>query len=100
MPEKRRAAFLAAMPPNFHEWDGIDQEETSIAGWRQLTADVLVVRARDTRRSVSEIFDLFHENCPRWSFAEIAEGGHMAPLSRPELIDPIIRRFLDTGRTE
>ncbi len=99
MPEKRRATFLASIPPNFHEWDAIDQETTSIEGWCQLAAEVLVVRARDTRRSVSEIFDLFRESCPRWSFAEVAEGGHMAPLARPELINPIIRTFLDTGRT-
>lgn len=98
MPEKRRNTFIASMPPNFYEWDCLDAETTSVEEWHRLAADVLVVCARDTKRSVREIFELFREHCKRWSFAEIPEGGHMAPLSRPELVNPIIQRFLDAAR--
>ena len=27
----------------------------------------------------------------------IAEGGHMAPLVLPEIVNPIVREFLDAG---
>lgn len=98
MPDKRRATFVASLPPNFYEWDALDEEQTPVAGWHALAAEVLVMCARDTRRSVREIYELFREHCPRWSFAEIAEGGHMAPLARPELVNPIIKGFLDAAR--
>lgn len=100
MPEKRRSAFAASLVPNFHEWDTMDHENTNIETWRRLAAEVLVLRAERTRRSVSEIFDLFRDHCPHWSFREIREGGHMAPLTHPESVNPFIGRFLDTGRAD
>ncbi len=30
MPEKRRAAFAASLAPNFHEWDAVMDEETTL----------------------------------------------------------------------
>ncbi|MEO8144548.1 MAG: alpha/beta hydrolase [Betaproteobacteria bacterium] len=100
MPEKRRTAFTASLMPNFHEWDSMDHEDTDIDTWKRLAAGVLVMRAARTRRSVGEIFDLFREQCPHWSFKEVHEGGHMAPLTHPEAVNPVIGRFLDTGRPD
>jgi len=95
MPEKRRQAFAALIPPNFHEWDAVMNERTAIDDWERLRATTLVVNAADTRRPILEIVDLFRKECPYWSFAEIPEGGHMAPTTRPEQVNPIVRRFLD-----
>lgn len=95
MPEKRRATFIASIPPNFFEWDALDEEHTTIEGWSTLPAHVHVLCARDTKRSVREIYELFRERCPAWQFADIPEGGHMAPLSRPELVNPMIKDILD-----
>lgn len=100
MPEKRRAAFTTSLMPNFYEWDSMDHEDTNIETWQKLAAGVLVLRAVRTRRSVGEIFDLFREHCPHWSFKEVKEGGHMAPLTHPDAVNPVIGRFLDTGRTD
>ena len=100
MPEGRRAAFVASLPPNFHEWDAVMNEETPIAEWKTLTASTLVVSDRETRRPIREIVEIFGDACPHWSFRSIVEGGHMAPLTRPDLINPIVREFLDGVRTE
>ena len=100
MPEKRRTAFTASLMPNFHEWDSMDHEDTDIDTWKRLAAGVLVMRATRTRRSVGEIFELFREQCPHWSFKEVHEGGHMAPLTHPAAVNPAIGRFLDTGRPD
>jgi pimeloyl-ACP methyl ester carboxylesterase len=27
----------------------------------------------------------------------LSDGGHMAPLTRPDLVNPIVRQFLETG---
>jgi pimeloyl-ACP methyl ester carboxylesterase len=95
MPAKRRSAFLLATPPVFHEWDAAMNETTTIDTWASLKAKTLVVYAADTKRPIREIVELFEEACPRWIFKEIPEGGHMAPLFQPNLVNPIIRKFLD-----
>lgn len=48
-----------------------------------------------TRLPIREIVDILAKACPQWAFRFIAEGGHVAPLTRPELINPIVREFLD-----
>jgi pimeloyl-ACP methyl ester carboxylesterase len=96
MPEKRRSAFLESMPPVFHEWDAAMNETTKIDAWASLKAKTLVVYAAETKRPIREIVELFVDACPHWSFKEIAEGGHMAPLSHPELVNPIVTEFLNS----
>jgi len=95
MPEKRRSAFADSLPPNFYEWDAVMDEETTVEEWKALTARTLVVSDATTRLPIREIVDIFAKAFPHWSFHTISEGGHMAPLTRPELINPIVRRFLD-----
>ena len=97
MPEKRRAAFAEALQPNFHEWDAVMDERTPLEAWQALTARTLVVSDAATRLPIREIVAIFAEACPRWSFKAIAEGGHMAPLTHPQVINPIVRDFLDTA---
>ena len=96
MPAKRRGAFLEAMPPNFHEWDAVMNEKTTIDTYAALTAKTLVVSAADTKRPIREIVELFVEACPHWSFRQVAEGGHMEPLFQPNLVNPIVCKFLDS----
>ena len=96
MSQKRRSAFLEAIPPNFYEWDGVMNETTTIDTWAALTEKTLVVYAADTKRPIREIVELFMEACPHWMFKEIPEGGHMAPLFQPNIVNPIIREFLDS----
>ncbi|HSS66623.1 MAG TPA: alpha/beta hydrolase [Gammaproteobacteria bacterium] len=97
MPEKRRAAFVESLPPNFHEWDAVMGERTPVAQWKTLSARTLVVSDKGTRRPIREIVEIFARACPHWSFRYITGGGHMAPLIHPELINPIVREFLDAG---
>jgi pimeloyl-ACP methyl ester carboxylesterase len=95
MPEKRRAAFVESLPPNFHEWDAAMDEETTVEQFQALACPTLVVSDPSTRRPIREIVDILGQACPQWSFRLIAEGGHMAPLTHPELVNPIVRAFLD-----
>jgi pimeloyl-ACP methyl ester carboxylesterase len=97
MPEKRRAAFVESLPPNFHEWDAVMGEKTPVEEWRALPARTLVVSDVATRRPIREIVAIFAEACPHWTFHSIAGGGHMAPLTHPELVNPVVRRCLDAG---
>jgi pimeloyl-ACP methyl ester carboxylesterase len=98
MPEKRRKAFAESLLPNFFEWDAVMDEKTKIEDWKNLKTETLLVSDPNTRRSIREIVALLGEACPHWNFHAIPEGGHMAPLTRPEIVNPVVRRFLETGR--
>ncbi len=95
MPEKRRVAFAEALPPNFYEWDAVMDEKTTVEEWQSLQTRTLVVSDKATRLTIREIVRIFEAACPHWSFRFIAEGGHMAPLTHPQLINPIVRGFLE-----
>ena len=98
MPEARRTAFTEGLKPNFHEWDAVMDETTTLDEWsRALPSDTLVIAARQTVRPIREIVELMREACPDWRFQEVADGGHMAPLTRPDLINPIVSEFLDAA---
>lgn len=97
MTEKRRAAFAESLPPNFHEWDAVMGEESTVEEWANLTARTLVVSDPATRLPIREIVAIFAQACPHWTFHTLPEGGHMAPLTRPDLINPLVRQFLDAG---
>jgi len=97
MPEKRRVAFAESLSPNFYEWDAVMEEETTVEECRALTAKTLVVSDDATRLPIREIVGIFGKSCPHWTFRTIPEGGHMAPLTHPQLINPIVRAFLDGG---
>jgi pimeloyl-ACP methyl ester carboxylesterase len=95
MPERRRAAFADALAPNVHEWQAVMDDRTEIEGYAAVPARTLVVSDPATRRPIREIVELLAEGCPHWAFRFLPEGGHMAPLTRPELVNPIVREFLD-----
>lgn len=95
MPGARRAKFARALRPNFHEWDAVMTETTPISEWRAvLPRDTTVIRAADTVRSIAEIVDLMEAACPDWRFERLGEGGHMAALTKPEIMNPLIRSAL------
>jgi pimeloyl-ACP methyl ester carboxylesterase len=95
MPEKRRAAFVESLPPNFHEWDAAMDERTTVERFQALECETLVVSDPVTRRPIRELVEILEQACPQWSFRSVAEGGHMAPLTQPGLVNPMVRAFLD-----
>ena len=97
MPEKRRTAFADALPPIRHEMNSVFNELTDVESWKSLEPQTLVVSDRQTRRPIREIVEVFEQHCPHWTFHYICEGGHMAPLTRPDIINPIVSEFLLSG---
>lgn len=95
MNEDRRATFAKALPPNIHEWDAVLDETTPLASWSEIPARVLLVWSERTRRPIHEIAGLLRQACQHWRSVELADAGHMAPLERPDLVNPLIAGFLD-----
>lgn len=95
MPEDRRSRFAQGLRPNFHEWDSVMNERTSLSEWaRALPRDTTVISAADTVRSIKDIISLMQEHIPDWNFEIIGRGGHMAAMTAPDLINPIVERAL------
>lgn len=94
MPAERRAAFAAALPPNADEWDAV---MSAPAGEHAaaVRAETHVITARDTVAPIARIAELLERLRPDWSFTRIERGGHMAPLTAPELVNPLVAEALD-----
>jgi carboxypeptidase C (cathepsin A) len=57
-----------------------------------------VIQADDTRLSARRVAAVLAANCPHWHFHSVVAGGHMAPLARPDLVNPLIASILDGDR--
>ena len=95
MSADRQNAFIEALKPNYSEWDAVMNETTSLDEWaRVLPRDTLFAYDPNTVLPIREIAALFRAACPHWRTVEIEAGGHMAPLVRPDLINPVVKDFL------
>jgi pimeloyl-ACP methyl ester carboxylesterase len=95
MPAEGRNAFAEALKPNYFEWDAVMNETTCVEQWaRLLPRSTLVVSDPNTVLPIREITAILRRACPTWLYKEIEGGGHMAPLTRPDLINPLVRSFL------
>jgi pimeloyl-ACP methyl ester carboxylesterase len=95
MPAERRNTFVEALKPNYFEWDAVMGETTPVEQWaRLLPRSTLLVSDPNTVLPIREITAILRRSCPMWTYKEIVGGGHMAPLTRPDLINPLVRSFL------
>jgi pimeloyl-ACP methyl ester carboxylesterase len=95
MPLDRRRAFAEALKPNFFEWDAVTSETTPIGEWaRLLPRATLLVSDPRTVLPIREITALLRQACPAWTYRDVPGAGHMAPLTRPDVINPLVRSFL------
>lgn len=95
MPEDTRGVFCEALKPNYFEWDAVLNETTPAEEWRRLLPRAtLLASDPNTVLPIRDITALLRRACPDWAYREIAGGGHMAPLTRPDLVNPLVASFL------
>lgn len=95
MSDERQERAAQLMRHNRAQWDSLMNDRTTLAQWSgRLPHRTLFISATDTWPPLRALKDLFIEGCPHWTFAEVTEGGHMAPLYRASLVNPIISEFL------
>ncbi len=96
MPKKYRQTFIDQLPPNFHDWDPVLNEETTSNDLKFITAKkTLVVSGSNTMRIFRETAELISKVCPNWTFAELANVDHKVPLIHTSKINKVIEEFLD-----
>lgn len=94
MPAPRRAAFIAALLPNQHEWDAVIDPDMTVEGVAPRDVRTIVVHDPATRRPIRELVEVLRDARPAWRFHALTGGGHMAPLVRPDLVNPVVTSFL------
>lgn len=85
-------------PPWPMNWpqDAVMDETTPLAQWAGLLPyETLVASDPDTVLPVRALTALLRRACPHWTYANVT-GGHMAPLTRPDLINPLVKSFLQS----
>ena len=96
MPPERQTIFAEMLKPNFSEWDAVTDETISVEEWaRLLPRTTLQVSDPETVLPIREIATILRRSCPEWDHTEVPGVGHMAPLTRPDVIDPIVRSYLE-----
>lgn len=96
MPEGKKAALADLMPRIAQEWDVIVSGTTTAAEWAALLPShtLLMLSARARRPSREIVQTLWRHARPTWKLRNIPEAGHMAPLTHPHLVNPIVTGFL------
>jgi len=95
MDELRRKKFTEALKPNFYEFDCVINETTSLEEWSDiLPQNTHILFSEQTVNSIRKIVTIFEETMPNWIFHSYSEGTHMAPLTHPNIVNPIIHKIL------
>jgi len=94
-PDDRKAAILSMLPPVMREWEMVNSVSRPIQEWNAITAPIHILRATDTKRTTGTVAALLASAHPSWRLHEISAGGHMAPVTRPDLVNPTIAKILD-----
>ena len=55
----------------------------------------LLVSDPGTVLPIREIAAILRLSCPGWTYREMPGAGHMAPLTRPDLINPLVGSFFE-----
>jgi len=96
--DERKAPIISMLPANIPEWEMMFSDGPPIETWKAIDTPVHVIHAANTRKSTRTIAELLRREYPRWHFHEIESGGHTAPISRPDLVNPVIAGILNGAK--
>jgi pimeloyl-ACP methyl ester carboxylesterase len=98
-PPERRQAIAGLLAPNPHEWDAV-MAPLKPATFGAIRAQGLLMRGRKTRPALSEMSAALHQRLRHWRLVDVADCGHMAPLTHADAVNRWIVDFLDDGMRE
>jgi pimeloyl-ACP methyl ester carboxylesterase len=96
---RRRDGFVEAVSGLPYEWNAVFGSRLTASSWAErLPRRTLLLCASETGFASKEIVRLLADAAPHWTQAEISEAGHMAPLTHPHIVNPMIADFLLGGQ--
>lgn len=94
-PESRRPALAAAMRIVKSEWHALFHERTPLSAFAAVNVPTLFLTGTKSKASALAIARLVTSLLPRVYEEEIEGVGHMAPVTHPDTVNPLIERFLE-----
>lgn len=93
-PPERRQLIASLLPANLPEWDAAmaPMPADSLGG---VSAQTLLMRGRATRPALMEMAAVLYQRFSHWRLVDVANCGHMAPLTHADVINTWIADFLD-----
>ena len=71
-------------------------ETTTLLEWAEaLPRNAVVVSAQETVHPIREIVELIRKNCSTWRYEQASDGRHMAPLTHPDIVNPLVASSLE-----
>ncbi|WP_301117358.1 alpha/beta hydrolase [Pusillimonas sp. (ex Stolz et al. 2005)] len=95
LPEDRRARFAANIGSSVHEGRSLQRNTTPLEEYAALAVPTMLMYARDTLPSILASQKVLVSACPGWQVHVLEEGGHLAPLTHPDIVNSRIEAFLD-----
>jgi pimeloyl-ACP methyl ester carboxylesterase len=94
LPAERKAGVAKMLPNVVREWDAVIAPGPTLADLAGIRAPTHLLRAADTQRPTHAIATLLADTQKNWQFHELRTGGHMAPVIRPDLFNPVVEMAL------
>ncbi len=96
MDEHVRNAVVAGMPKLRAEWLGLFEPwGATVEALANVQAPIQLIRASETTRAASAVVDVLQEIWPMAPRIDVAEAGHMSPLTHADRVNSILEEFLD-----
>ena len=97
-PEPRRPVLAAAMRAVKPEWHAAFYEPTPLKAFVAIDVPTLFLTGTKSKASARAVAQLLTAVLPRVRVEEIDGVGHMAPLTHPDRVNPLIERFLEAAQ--
>ncbi len=98
MPGNRRQAMAVAMRVVKPEWHAAFCEPTPLQAFAAIDVPTLLLTGTSSKASARAITRPLTAVLPRVRVEEIEGAGHMAPVTHPERVNPLIERFLEAAQ--
>ncbi len=94
MPEARRGPVTESMRPIRQRTDAIFAEPWSLAELAALRLPVLLLGGSASPASAADLLPILTRALPRARLERLPGLGHMAPVTHPQAVNPLIAAFL------
>ena len=99
-PAERRGGLAQAMRSVIPQWQAAFGEPAALRAIGAIDVPVLLLTGARSKASARAVTRLVAGVLPRVSVEELPDAGHMAPVTQPDKVNPLIDRFLGTSTQE
>jgi pimeloyl-ACP methyl ester carboxylesterase len=93
-----RAYIIGTMGRVADDWRGVSRHapgQLGLADFARLAAPTALMCAAETTPAARAIVERLRAAIPAAAYREIADAGHMSPVTHPDMVNPLILSFID-----